>query len=68
MPNLYKIQDHGKDLLGHSMAFRTMPWLGSMFFSNAHNSSFTPEIATSFYPSYFVKQEASVAPKVSATR
>ncbi len=36
--------------------------------SSAHNSSFTPEIATSFCPSYFVKQEANVAPKVSATR
>jgi hypothetical protein len=32
MPNLYKIQDHGRDLLGHSMAFHTMPWLGNMFF------------------------------------
>ncbi len=32
MPNLYKVQDHGRDLLGRSMAFHTMPWLGSMFF------------------------------------
>jgi hypothetical protein len=36
--------------------------------SNAHNSSFTPKFATSFCPSYFAAQEASVAPKVSATR
>jgi hypothetical protein len=27
-----QVQDHTKDLLGHSMAFHTMPWLGSMFF------------------------------------
>ncbi len=32
MPNLYKVQDHERDLLGRSMAFHTMPWLGSMFF------------------------------------
>jgi hypothetical protein len=32
MPNLYKVQDHEKDLLGHFMASHTMPWLGSMFF------------------------------------
>jgi hypothetical protein len=31
-PNLYMVQDHEKDLLGHSMAFHKMPWLGSMFF------------------------------------
>jgi hypothetical protein len=37
-------------------------------FSNAHNSSFTPKFATPFCPSYFVAQEVSVAPKVSATR
>jgi hypothetical protein len=37
-------------------------------FSNAHNSSFTPEFATSFYPSYFVTQEASVAPRVFTTK
>ncbi len=33
--------------------------------SNAHNFSFTPEFATS---SYFVAQEANVAPKVSTIR
>jgi len=32
MPNMYKVQDHEKNLLGRSMAFHTMPWLGSMFF------------------------------------
>jgi hypothetical protein len=32
MPNLHKVQDHERDLLGRSMAFHTMPWLGSMFF------------------------------------
>ncbi len=37
-------------------------------FSNAHNSNLTLEFATSFYPSYFVAQMASVAPRVSATR
>ncbi len=32
MPNLYKVQDHRRDLLGRSMAFHTMPWLGNMLF------------------------------------
>ncbi len=32
MPNLYKVQDHRKDLLGRSMASHMMPWLGSMLF------------------------------------
>ncbi len=36
--------------------------------SSAHNSSLTPEFAISFCPSYFVAQEASVAPRVVATR
>jgi hypothetical protein len=36
--------------------------------SSAHNSSLTPKFATSFCPSYFVAQEASVAPRVFATR
>jgi hypothetical protein len=35
---------------------------------SAHNFSFTPEFATSFCPSYFMAQEASVAPRVFATR
>jgi hypothetical protein len=36
--------------------------------STTHNSSFTSKFAISFYPSYFVAQEANVAPKVSAIR
>jgi hypothetical protein len=36
--------------------------------SNAHNSGLTLEFVTSFCPSYFVAQEASVAPRVFATR
>ncbi len=32
MPNMYRVQDHGRDLLGYSMAFHMMPWLGNMFF------------------------------------
>jgi hypothetical protein len=36
--------------------------------STAHNFSFTPEFATSFCPSYVAAQEASVAPRVFATR
>jgi hypothetical protein len=36
--------------------------------SSAHNFSFTPKFATSFCPSYFATQKASVAPKVSAAR
>jgi hypothetical protein len=68
MPNLYKVLNHKRDLLGCSMASHMMPWLGSMFFSNAHNFILTPKFATSFCPPYFAAQEASVAPKVSATR
>jgi hypothetical protein len=67
MPNMYKVQDHGRDLLGCSMASHTMPWLGSMFLI-AHNYSLTPEFATSFCHSYVITQEASVPPKVSTTR
>jgi len=36
--------------------------------SSAHNSNLTPEFATSFCPSYFAAQKASVAPKVFTTR
>jgi hypothetical protein len=36
--------------------------------SNAHNSGLTLEFGTSFYPSYFAAQQASVAPRVSTTR
>jgi hypothetical protein len=42
--------------------------VGECVFSNAHNFTLTLEFATFFYPSYFTAQEASVAPKVSATR
>jgi hypothetical protein len=68
MPNLYMVQDHRTDVLGRSMAFHTMPWFGEYVFSNAHNSNLTPKFATFFCPSYFMTQEASVAPRVSATR
>jgi len=37
-------------------------------FFNAHNLSVAPKFATSFCPSYFVAQEASVAPRVSTTK
>jgi hypothetical protein len=68
MPDLYKVQDHGRDLLGRSITFHMKPWLGSMCFSSAHNSSLTPEFAISFCPFYFATQEASVASRISATR
>jgi hypothetical protein len=42
--------------------------VGEYVFSTPHNYSFTPEFATSFCPSYVAAQEASVAPKVSATK
>jgi hypothetical protein len=42
--------------------------VGEYVFSNAHNSSFTPEFATSFCPSYFAAQDSNVAPKISTTR
>jgi len=32
MPNLYKVQDHGKDLLGRSLASHMMPWFRNMLF------------------------------------
>jgi hypothetical protein len=35
---------------------------------SAHNSSFAPEFAISFYLSYFMAQEVSVASRVSTTR
>ncbi len=65
MPNLYKVQDHVRDLLGCSIASHTV---GEYVFSSAYNSSFTLEFATSFFPSYVTTQEASVAPRVSTTR
>jgi hypothetical protein len=42
--------------------------VGEYVLSNAHNSSFTPEFDTSFFPSYFEAQEANVAPRILATR
>jgi hypothetical protein len=42
--------------------------IGEYVLSDAHNSSLTPEFTTSFCPSYFVAQKASVASKVFATR
>jgi hypothetical protein len=42
--------------------------VGEYVLFSAHNSNLTLEFATSFYLSYFTAQEASVAPKVSATR
>ncbi len=68
MPNLYKVQDRGRDLLGCFMASHMMPWLGNMLFSSAHNSNLTLEFAIFFCLSYFAALEASVALKVSTTR
>jgi len=42
--------------------------VGEYVLSTPRNSSLTPELATSFCPSYAAAQEASVAPRVSATR
>ncbi len=42
--------------------------VGEYGISSAHNSSLTPEFATSFCLSYFTAQEANVAPRFSATR
>jgi hypothetical protein len=42
--------------------------VGEYVFSTPHNSNLTLEFATSFYPSYVATHEASVAPRVSATR
>jgi hypothetical protein len=42
--------------------------VGEYVLSSAHNFSLIPEFATFFCPSYFVAQEASVAPRVSTTR
>ncbi len=42
--------------------------VGEYVLSNANNSNLTPEFATSFCLSYFMAQEASVAPRVSTTR
>jgi hypothetical protein len=42
--------------------------VGEYVFSYAHKYGFTLEFATSFCPSYVTTKEASVAPRVSATR
>jgi hypothetical protein len=42
--------------------------VGEYVLSRAHNSSFTPEFATFFCPSYFTTQEVSVGPWVFAIR
>ncbi len=42
--------------------------VGEYVLSTPRNSSFTPEVAIYFCPSYVAAQEASVAPRVSATR
>jgi hypothetical protein len=42
--------------------------VGEYVLSTPHNSSLTPEFATSLCPSYVAAHEASVAPKVSALR
>jgi hypothetical protein len=68
MPNLYKVQDHGRDLLGRSNGLSHDAMIGEYIISYAHNSSLTPKFTTFFFPSYFMTQEASVAPRVFATR
>jgi hypothetical protein len=42
--------------------------VGEYVLSSAHNSSFSPEVATSFWPSYFATQQANVAPIVSTIK
>jgi hypothetical protein len=42
--------------------------VGEYVLFSAHNSNFTHEFAIFFYPSYFMAQEVSVAPKVFATK
>ena len=42
--------------------------VGEYVLSTPHNSNLTPEFSTSFCPSYVAAQEASVAPRISATR
>jgi hypothetical protein len=42
--------------------------VGEYVLSSAHNCSLTPKFITSFCASYVAAQEASVAPRVSATK
>ncbi len=56
---------------GPSRSFYSLPhdaMVGEYVLSTPHNSSLTPELATSFCPSYVAAPEASVEPRVSATR
>ncbi len=56
---------------GPSRPFYGLPhdaMVGEYVLSTPHNSSLTPEFATSFCPSYVAAQETNVAPRVSATR
>jgi hypothetical protein len=66
MPNIYRVQDYERDLLGRFMAFHTM--VREYVLSSAHNFNFAPEFAIFFFLSYFVAQEASVAPIVLTIR
>jgi hypothetical protein len=67
MPNLYRVQDHGRDLLGRSMASHTTPWLRSMCFQ-VHTILVLHQNLLLLNPSNFITQKTSVAPKVFATR
>jgi hypothetical protein len=68
MSNMYKVQDHMRDLLGHSMASHMMPWLGSLFFPVHTIQVLHHKLLLLFALSYFVTQQVSVAPRVFATR
>jgi hypothetical protein len=68
MPNLYRVQDHKRDLLGLFYNLSHNAMVGEYVLSSAHNSSLAPKFATFFCPFYFVTQEASVAPRVLTTR
>ncbi len=67
MPNLYMVQAReGPPRSFYGLSHDAM--VGEYVFSNAHNFNLTPKFATFFYPSYFMAQEVSVAPRVFATR
>jgi hypothetical protein len=69
MPNLYKVQDHERDLLRCSMAFHMMPWLGSTFFL-VHTTLISHQnlLFLFTFPISQHKRLVHVAPKVFATR
>jgi hypothetical protein len=50
------------------MASHTMAWLGNVFFLVHTILVSHQNFSTFFFPSYFVAQEANVAPRVSTTR